>query len=136
MSWLAVKHAAKKTWTWLKTYWYVPALLVYTIIMAVVFRRSGSNAGEVLSITKDSYKKQVTAMNEIHETELKKRDEVLKEYNKVVDSIEKEHNKSVASLDRKKKKRIKELVEEHHGSPHTLSKMLAAKYGIMYVKED
>ena len=136
MSWLAFKLFAKKAWAWLKAYWYVPVLLLYTVVVAVVFRRDATAVAEVLAVTKDSYKKQVDVLNETHETEIEERDKILKEYNNVITSIENRHESAVGELDKKKKKRIKELVAEHHNNPHRLSKMLAAAYGITYVKKD
>ena len=80
MSWVALKHVLKKVWVWLKAYWYVPALLVYTLVLMVVFRKDGANALGVLEVSKDSYKKQIDVLNETHESELKKRDEIIKKY--------------------------------------------------------
>ena len=130
MNWLATKHALKKAWAWLRAYWYIPALLAYTLVMMVVFRKDGANASEVLTITKDSYKKQIDTLNETHENEIKKRDEVIKKYNKTVEELEKRHKDQNRKLDNHKKKRVKSLIEEHHDDPEHLTQLLRLTFGI------
>ena len=69
MNWLIFKTFLKKSWVWLKNYWYVPALLVYTLVMMVVFRRDATSALNVLEVRKDSFKKQTKVIQEAHEKE-------------------------------------------------------------------
>ena len=130
MNWLAFKYTLKKVWTWLKTYWYIPALLLYTLVMVVVFRKDGLNALEVFAVTKDSYKKQIDVLNETHESEIKKRDKIIKKYNKTVDELEKRHDDQNKKLDAHKKKRVKSLIEEHHDDPEHLTQLLRLTFGI------
>ena len=59
MTWLVVKTTLKKVWVWIKNYWQVPAVLFYTLIMWLVFRKNNTAALEVLDIRKESYKKQI-----------------------------------------------------------------------------
>mgnify|MGYP003124911012 CR=1 FL=1 len=46
---LAIKSALKKTWIWLKHNWYVPAVIVYTLVLWFLFRDK-TKALEVLQI--------------------------------------------------------------------------------------
>ena len=130
MSWVALKHVLKKVWVWLKAYWYVPALLVYTLVLMVVFRKDGANALGVLEVSKDSYKKQIDVLNETHESELKKRDEIIKKYNKTIEQIESQHMDESRKLDAHKKRRVKRLIEENHEDPEHLTRLLSLTFGI------
>jgi hypothetical protein len=130
MNWPALKHVLKKVWVWLKTYWYVPALLVYTLVLMVVFRKDGANALGVLEASKDSYKKQIDVLNETHEGELKKRDEITKKYNKTIDQIESQHMDESRKLDVHKRRRVKRLIEENHEDPEHLTRLLSLTFGI------
>jgi len=130
MNWPTLKHVLKKVWVWLKTYWYVPALLVYTLVLMVVFRKDGANALGVLEASKDSYKKQIDVLNETHEGELKKRDEITKKYNKTIDQIESQHMDESRKLDVHKRRRVKRLIEENHEDPEHLTRLLSLTFGI------
>jgi len=130
MNWPALKHVLKKVWVWLKTYWYVPALLVYTLVLMIVFRKDGANALGVLEASKDSYKKQIDVLNETHEGELKKRDEITKKYNKTIDQIESQHMDESRKLDVHKRRRVKRLIEENHEDPEHLTRLLSLTFGI------
>lgn len=130
MNWIALKHMLEKAWAWLKTYWYVPALLIYTVVLMVVFRKDDANALGVLEASKDSYKKQINVLNETHESELKKRDEIIKKYNKTIEQIESQHADESRKLDAHKKRRVKKLIEENHEDPEHLTRLLSLTFGI------
>ncbi len=111
----------KKAWTWIKHYWYIPAVLIYTIVLWLVFRRSSANVLEVLDITKESYKKEIEAMKLAHEKELERREEIVLIYQETLKNLEKEHNIKVDELSKKKKKEIHKLVDEHKNDPSVLA---------------
>ena len=132
MNWAVIKHALKKLWTWVKNYWYVPALLAYTLVLMVVFRRDGESALRVLDVTRDSYKKQINVLNETHEEEIRKRDEINKKYNKVMEDVESRHDNNLIILNKEKKRRVKDLIERHHDDPEHLTQLLKLTFGIHY----
>ena len=80
--------------------------------------------------SRESYKKEVDALNEIHSREVEKRNQVLEEYNKNVKRLEEEHNSRDDELDSKKKKELKKLIEESYNDPEKLAKELARLYGM------
>ena len=134
MTWLAIKTFLKKAWAWIKKYWYVPALAIYTFVMWIFFRKGGA-ASEVLKIQDESHKAQIKAINDAHDEELKKKDAALKQYNDVISSMEREYKKDKKTLDNKKKKEVKKIVEEHGKDPAELAKIMAERFGFLYVEK-
>ena len=134
MTWKAVLLFIKKAYLWFKHYWYIPAVLAYTLLMWVVFRRDVTTALGVLELTKDSYKKQVDVLNKTHQEEIAKRDKIIKEYNEVISKLETDYQDNIRNLDKSKKKRVKDLVESYHENPDELSRMLSEVFGIHSVK--
>tara|TARA_R110000824_G_scaffold151877_1_gene322922 strand:- start:548 stop:949 length:402 start_codon:yes stop_codon:yes gene_type:complete len=130
VNWIVAKNTLRKAWTWLKAYWYVPALLVYTFVMMIVFRRDGVSASKVLEVRKESFKKQTDVIQKAHEKEVEKKKEVIKKYNKVIEKIESEHITRSVKLDAHKKKRIKKLIEDHHENPERMTELLKLSFGI------
>jgi len=131
---LIIKTFLKKTWTWLKHNWYVPAVVIYTLVLWLVFRRKDS-AYKVLETRNESYKAQIDVINKSHEEEIKKRNEILEKYVKIVDEIEKKYAEDEKELDNKKKKEIKKIVEKYNDDPDGLAKLIADKFGLKYTEE-
>jgi len=131
---LIIKTFLKKTWTWLKHNWYVPAVVIYTLVLWLVFRRKDS-AYKVLETRNESYKAQIDVINKTHEEEIKKRNEILEKYVKIVGEIEKKYAEDEKELDNKKKKEIKKIVEKYNDDPDGLAKLIADKFGLKYTEE-
>ena len=133
MTWTAFKLAAKKVWVWTKNYWHIPALLIYTLVMWIMFRRDSAVILQVLNNARDSYESQIKVLSDTHEKEIQKRDEILKKYHDVLLNIEEEYKKNEETLNNEKKDRIKEIVEKYHDDSDELSKKLAERFGVTYV---
>ena len=123
--------ALKKVWVWLKHNWYVPAVMVYTLVLWVLFRKK-DKAREVLEVRAESYEKQIEAINKSHDEEIKKRDEILTTYKDIVEQLEKEFENDKKELDTKKKQEIKNIVKEYHNKPDELAALMAEKFGFLY----
>ena len=133
ITFLAIKTTLKKTWTWIRHNWKVPAILVYTLGLWLIFRKKDA-AYEVLETRNASYKKQINAINEIHEEEIQKRNRIIENYNTILKDLEEQYERDSLELDKKKRKEIKNLVEEYDEKPDELAKLLAEKYGLEYVE--
>ena len=130
---LATKSALKKTWTWLRHNWYVPAVIIYTLVLWFLFRDK-TKALEVLEIRSKSYEDQIKTVEEAHKKEIEARDKILKNYDNVLTQLEKDYEEKNMKLDTKKKKEIKKIVKEFNDRPDDLAKILAERYGIDYVE--
>jgi len=128
---LALKKILKKVWTWLRHNWYVPAVIVYTLVLWILFRKK-DKAREVLEVRAESYEKQIEAINKSHDEEIKKRDEILTTYKDIVEQLEEEFEEDKKELDTKKKQEIKNIVKEYHDKPDELAALMAEKFGFIY----
>ena len=133
MTWLVAKHAIKKSLLWVKAYWYIPAVLAYTIVMVLFFKRNSEQAGKLLDATIGSYEKQLAVLNESHQAEIGKREEILANYQKVVSELESKYAEEERQITESKKKSIKKIVEKYHDDTEELSKKLAERFGVTYV---
>tara|TARA_R100000773_G_C4209350_1_gene109298 strand:- start:216 stop:638 length:423 start_codon:yes stop_codon:yes gene_type:complete len=130
---LTLKSTLKKTWTWLRHNWYVPAVVAYTLVLWFLFRNK-TKALEVLEIRSKSYESQIKTIEEAHKKEIEARDKILKNYDNVLTQLEKDYEEKNMKLDTKKKKEIKKIVKEFNDRPDDLAKILAERYGIDYVE--
>tara|TARA_B100000700_G_scaffold207534_1_gene228040 strand:- start:6518 stop:6949 length:432 start_codon:yes stop_codon:yes gene_type:complete len=133
LDFLKIKTFFKKIWVWLKHNWKVPLVILYTLVLWIFFRRKDA-AYRVLEERNTSYKKQIAAINEIHDEEINKRNEILEKYNTILKELEEQYLKESLELDKKKKKEIKKLVEKYNEKPDELAKLLAERYNLEYVE--
>ncbi len=133
MSFLIIKKFLKKCWTWLKHNWKAPFVVLAVLFTWVVLRRKNV-AEQILKIREASYKAQIDEINRLHAEELKKRDEILEQYNKTVSNLEKEFAKDNKELDEKKKKSVKKIVEKYYNDPDALAKKISESFGFDYVE--
>jgi len=136
MTWLAVKTFFKKSWLFFKTYWYIPLLLSWAIIAWLLLRSSSTNIMDVLYSAEKSYRDQIEILNESHEREIQKRDEVLKRYEKTIKQLEEDRKRKNEELTTKEKKRVKELAEKHKDDPEAFAREIADKFGFEYVEHE
>ena len=130
---LTLKSTLKKTWTWLRHNWYVPAVIIYTLVLWFLFKNK-AGALKVLEIRSKSYESQIKTIEEAHKKEIEARDKILKNYDNVLTQLEKDYEEKNMKLDTKKKKEIKKIVKEFNDRPDDLAKILAERYGIDYVE--
>ena len=130
---LTLKSTLKKTWTWLRHNWYVPAVIIYTLVLWFLFKNK-AGALKVLEIRSKSYESQIKTIEEAHKKEIEARDQILKNYDNVLTQLEKDYEEKNMKLDTKKKKEIKKIVKEFNDRPDDMAKILAERYGINYVE--
>ena len=131
MTWLTVKHFLQRAWVWTKNYWYVPLLVVFAL--AALFVKRSDIAVKLLNTRTESYKEQIGVLNESHTNEIAKRDEIIRVHTEVMNQLDEQLAEDLEEVDRNKEKRIKELIEENHENPETLSRALGEAFGIRYV---
>ena len=90
LTFLTIKTFLKKTWVWLKHNWYVPAVVIYTLALWILFRNKTA-ALEILQIRSESYEDQIRAIESTHKKEIDKRDQILQNYNKILQDLEKDY---------------------------------------------
>jgi len=133
LTWITFKTFLKKAWTWLKHKWYIPAVVAYTIVLWILFRK-GDKAREVLEVRANSYEEQINTINELHKEEIEKRNKIIEEYQKIVEKLEEEYQAKEEELTSKKKKEVKELAEKYYNKPDELARILAERFDIEYTE--
>ena len=134
MNWLSILSFMKKVWIWLKNHWYVPVVVLYTSVVWIFARGNVNAIKEVLEAKKKSYEEQIRALNKSHETELRKRDEIIRDYHETVARVEEEFEKRGEALDAKKKEKIKEIVIKSKSDHDKIRKEIENIFGFKYVE--
>ncbi len=134
MKWLAFKTAVKKLFVWIREYWQVPLLVLWTIVIWVFARRNTDAMIEVIEAKKESYKKQVEILKKTHNDELLARDELMEDYDKLLENIEKKFTEDRKKLSEKQKNDLKEVIIKSKGNPDEIRKKIEEEFGFNFVE--
>jgi hypothetical protein len=133
MSWLVIRKTLKSCWVWLKTYWQVPLLIIWSIIVYVLSKRNTDALVEVMEARKESYEKQINELKIRHNNEIIERDRLIKQYHETVSAIEKKYEEQQKKLKAKEKRKIKEIVEKSKGEPDVIKAEIEKSFGFVFV---
>jgi len=133
MSWLVVKKTLKSSWLWLKTYWHVPLLIIWSIVVYVLSKRNTDALVEVMEARKESYEKQINELKTRHNNEIIERDRLIKQYHETVSAIEKKYEEQKKKLKVKEKKKIKEIIKKSKGEPDVIKAEIEKSFGFVFV---
>ena len=124
--------ALKKAWVFLKTYWYIPVIIILLIIM-----RGKSNALQgILKTTRESYNNQIKEIDKINDERREKENKLREEHKATLENIEKEFKKKNQELDKAKKKQVQKLVKKYYDKPEELADEISKRFGFKYVETD
>jgi len=133
MTWLVIKKSVKSAWVWLKTYWQVPLLVIWSIIVYILSKRNTDALVEVMEARKESYEKQINELKTRHNNEIMERDRLIQQYHETVSAIEKKYEEQEKKLKQKEKKKIKEIVEKSKGEPDVIKAEIEKNFGFIFV---
>ena len=131
----AVKLKLKKVWAWTKAHWYIPIMLLLALVGLLLWALT-KNAAFISAVLdafgglRESYKKEIETLNDIHKKEAEEKKKVLEVYNENLKVLEEEYAGRNESLSSKKKKELKKLIDESYNNPEKLSRELARLYGL------
>jgi len=124
----------KKVWVWLKTYWVVPLLVVWSILIWVLARKDFNAAKEVMEARVKSYEDQISAIKDAHNKEIIKRDNLISEYNETISKIEKEFAKREKVLEKDHERVVREMIVKSKSDPEVIKEMIEKEFGFKNVE--
>ena len=133
MNWIVIKTTTKSVWTWIKTYWQIPFLFAWSIIIFLLSRKNSQAAIEVISAKNESYKKQINELKNRHHSEIIERDKLIEQYHKTIAEVEKKYAEKQKTLKKKEKKKIKEIVKKSKGEPHVIKAEIEKDFGFTFI---
>ena len=120
----------KKAWAWLKNYWYIPAVLVYTLILWFVFRKKNDKIIQMFEISKENYKKEIDIINSAHSSEMAQKEEIIKDYQDALKKLQEEHSIKIENLSKEEEKEVQELIQKHKENPDVLAEEMKSLFGV------
>ena len=127
----------KKMYSWLKSYWPVPLILIVVFVVSIALRRVPLSLMQIISKRRAMHEEEVRQIEQIHSEEIDDREKALDAYQKTMDAIEEKYKEDSSALNAIKKDKIKKIVENSYNNPDELTKQLSEQMGfeIVYPKE-
>lgn len=105
--------ALKKAWAFLKRYWVIPALVLGTVILYLLFGSSASKRlTKLIKNIIDIHGKESEAIDKAYRKELEAKEKAKKEYDKKALEIEESHEKNLDKIEKEKALDIENLSKE------------------------
>jgi len=133
MTWITTKLFLKKSWTWIKNYWYVPVLVIYTVVVYALSRKNTGTLKNVFETRKGSYEKQIKVLNDSHKKELEKKEELILQYHDTIERLDNEYKKQNLTLRDWERDKVKKIVEETHNDSKARVKRISEEFGFELV---
>ena len=121
----------KKAWAWLKNYWYIPAVLVYTLVLWFVFRKKNDKIIQMFEISKENYKKEIDIINSAHSSEMAQKEEIIKDYQDALKKLQEEHSIKIENLSKEEEEEVQELIQNHKENPDVLAEEMKSLFGVV-----
>ena len=134
MTWLTILLHYRKALVWCKHHWKILAIALWTLIVFVIARKNVGAYKKVLDTTIDSYNKEVEVLQNSHDDELQKRNEVIRKHGESIDRLEKEYSGSKDELDVEKRSRYLELLSLYGSDPDGINEILEREFGFKHVE--
>ena len=98
------------------------------------WKRSSRDITGLMYGAEKSFREQLRVIDELHEEEIKKRDEILKQYQRTIDQLENDRRLRNEEISRDEKKEIKNLVEKYYHDKSEYTKIIADRFGFEHVQ--
>jgi len=109
MQWIAFKTALKKSYIFVKTYWYVPLSLAYAFVTWFFFRQKAALMIDNLRETRKAHKKEIDIINKSKEEEVKNITEKVDDHLERSEEAEERFDARRADISKRTDDRTKEL---------------------------
>lgn len=123
----------KKSWVWLKAYWYVPVIAILAIITLVITRKPPQWAFDMIQKNRETAERERTAIDDAEREADKTKQAAEDRFNSVVGEIEKNHAERKNELNRKKEREIKKIIKASGNDPAVITNEIAEKFGFTVI---
>jgi len=126
----------KKSWTWLKHYWYWPVIVLLIVFSFFAGRSMRSKMFDLLAAQKESYKKEIDVLKKASEEKEARKNDVVVEHQKELEKIEERHQLKIADLHDKKREELVSTIEKNKDNPESLAREVAKVLSAQFHKKN
>ena len=132
MTWLSTKTFFKACWLWIRTYWQVPFIIFWTILVYLFARRNTDALLEVLEAKKSSHKDEIESLKRLHKDEILRLKGLQEQYVKTIQELEGKFKAQEKQLSKKQVEDVKDIVIKSKGNPEEIKRKIEDEFGIKF----
>lgn len=128
-----MKQFFKKTWVYIKTYWYIGVILVIAIISLLLGKNKDvRKIFDLVRNERERGKKEIEIIKKSSEQQIEEIESNIKKYKDKKEKLTEEEEKDLEELQTKKEKMTKEMADSIKESPSTVLSRIAKEMGWDY----
>lgn len=99
----------KKTLLWLKTHWYIPALVVAVIFLSVASKQKAQALIDIIKSNRKNYEDAIKKIDKINKEETKEIQKIEQDKEAKIIELDKERDKQLLKVEDNKKRNVERL---------------------------
>jgi len=111
--------------------------VLLVLLSVIIFFKMQSDMNELqkaYETAKQSYEQQIQGMQDIHDKELKKREEALRTYREALELLERQYREEQDRIEERTEERRESLEESHSERPQDVIDEIISQFGFEYVE--
>ena len=124
----------KKTWIWIKHYWYWPVIIVLLIFSTMSSKGLKQKLLGLLNKSKENHDKEIQIIEEAAKETAEKKTEIFTKHIDEIEKIEKKHEIQVKDLKEEKQKELLTTIENNKDRPDKLAEEVAKVLSAEFLK--
>ena len=138
MNWLStakvVSFVGEKALPFIKDNWKILLILILLAALFLSMRKDYKSLEAAFEASKTSYEQRLTALKELHDEEIRQREEALREYREEFERINSRYEDSRAELERRREQDTETIREQFDHEPEEVKKQIEEVFGFEYVE--
>lgn len=125
-------NTLRKIWLWLKTYWYIPLLLVAVLIFAILFAGKKNPAMDLLKKKNKAYNEEKKKLEDLERKQNNAEDNIERDYQRKLEDAKKTEELKQKLLRKKKEEKLKKILKDDKKELH---EDFATRFNLNHRKE-
>ena len=138
MNWLSaakiLTFMSEKILPFVKDNWKILLILVLTVALFLSMRKDYRSLEAAFEASKTSYEQQLSALKELHDEEIRQREEAMREYREELERINSRYEDSRAELERRREQDTERVREQFDHEPEEVKQRIIETFGFEYVE--
>ena len=117
-----------------KDNWKLILIVVLSLALFFSMRKDYRSLEAAFEASKTSYEQRLNALKELHDEEIRQREEALREYREELERINSRYEDSRAELERRRKQDTERIREQFDHEPEEVKQTIIERFGFEYVE--
>ena len=117
-----------------KDNWKLILIVVLSLALFFSMRKDYRSLEAAFEASKTSYEQRLNALKELHDEEIRQREEALREYREELERINSRYEDSRAELERRRKQDTERIREQFDHEPEEVKQTIIKRFGFEYVE--